>query len=84
MEVVGPLTGGLAHDFQNLLAIIIGNLGLLSELGQNDPVTDELVPDALESELRGVGPDPTAAGIRSVATVATGTCRHQRDDRWHC
>jgi PAS domain S-box-containing protein len=53
MEAVGQLTGGLAHDFNNLLAIIIGNLDLLRELRQDDPVTDELVCDALESALRG-------------------------------
>jgi PAS domain S-box-containing protein len=53
MEAVGQLTGGLAHDFNNLLAIIIGNLDLLRELRKDDPVTDELVSDALESALRG-------------------------------
>jgi PAS domain S-box-containing protein len=53
MEAVGQLTGGLAHDFNNLLAIIIGNLDLLRELRHDDPVTDELVSDALESGLRG-------------------------------
>ena len=29
MEAMGHLTGGLAHDFNNMLAIIIGNLHLL-------------------------------------------------------
>jgi PAS domain S-box-containing protein len=53
MEAVGQLTGGLAHDFNNLLAIIVGNLDLLREIRQDDPVTEELVRDALESALRG-------------------------------
>ena len=29
MEIVGQLTGGLAHDFNNMLAIIIGSLNMM-------------------------------------------------------
>jgi PAS domain S-box-containing protein len=46
LEAIGQLTGGLAHDFNNILGIVIGNLELLQE---------ELSPDerklALESAL---------------------------------
>ncbi|MCZ6859263.1 MAG: PAS domain S-box protein, partial [Alphaproteobacteria bacterium] len=38
MEAVGQLTAGVAHDFNNMLAVISGNAELLEdELGKGDP-----------------------------------------------
>jgi len=41
MEAIGKLTGGAARDFNNLLAVIMGNLELLREViltGKSDPL----------------------------------------------
>jgi CheY-like chemotaxis protein len=41
MEAVGQLTGGLAHDFNNILAVILGNLTQLEPGLERDSVQHE-------------------------------------------
>ena len=53
MEAVGQLTGGLAHDFNNILAIILGNVELLKVHLPKDPYTDEIVDAVLRATLHG-------------------------------
>jgi PAS domain S-box-containing protein len=36
MEAVGQLTGGVAHDFNNILQVIVGNLGVIRRLVPSD------------------------------------------------
>ncbi len=53
MEAVGQLTGGLAHDFNNILAIILGNVELLKRCLPKDPYTDEIVEAVHRATLHG-------------------------------
>ncbi|MBT6986315.1 MAG: response regulator, partial [Rhodospirillaceae bacterium] len=39
MEAVGQLTGGIAHEFNNLLQVVAGNIGLLEEGVPTGPET---------------------------------------------
>jgi PAS domain S-box-containing protein len=52
-DAVGQLTGGMAHDFNNLIGVIIGNLDLVRLGGGLTPEQNELVGDAVEAALRG-------------------------------
>lgn len=56
METLGQLTGGIAHDFKNLLMLITGNLEIIEDAVPRD---DDMIRRALERTR--VGADRAAA-----------------------
>jgi PAS domain S-box-containing protein len=53
MEAIGSLTGGVAHDFNNVLQVINGNLQMLAADAGGDPVTLRRLSAATEAVKRG-------------------------------
>jgi PAS domain S-box-containing protein len=53
MESIGQLTGGVAHDFNNVLAVILGSLSLLKKGIASDPRTSRLIEGAIQGAERG-------------------------------
>jgi PAS domain S-box-containing protein len=53
MESVGQLTGGLAHDFNNILGAVIGHLDLAESDAEPGSTTAEHCQVALDAALRG-------------------------------
>jgi signal transduction histidine kinase/CheY-like chemotaxis protein len=52
IEAIGTLTGGISHDFNNLLAIILGNLEIWLETGTEDQGKKQ-IETAFRAALRG-------------------------------
>jgi signal transduction histidine kinase len=53
MEAVGQLTGGVAHDFNNMLLVIMGNLDLIRRATADDERLSRLVEAAHKGAVRG-------------------------------
>jgi PAS domain S-box-containing protein len=52
MESLGYLTGGMAHDFNNMLGVVMVNLQMLQRLVRDDASAEELCAEALEGANR--------------------------------
>lgn len=53
MKSLGTLVGGLAHDFNNLFAIILGNVSMLEEFCECEEGTFDLFRDIQKAGARG-------------------------------
>jgi PAS domain S-box-containing protein len=71
MDAIGQLTGGLAHDFNNMLGVIIGNLDLLTSSLSGNTAAQGHVDVALNAALQGA--DLTRALLAVARRQASST-----------
>lgn len=69
MQSIGTLAGGIAHDFGNVLAVILGNVSLLQRQAGLSPKARELLADVATAAERG------SAFTQQLLTYAHGTAR---------
>lgn len=53
MDALGKLTGGIAHDYNNMLGVITGFSELLVDKTNNDPASSEYVKHIIDAAERG-------------------------------
>lgn len=72
MELVGQLAGGIAHDYRNVLQVVLSQAELaLDEAGPDDPLTEylEAIRDATERSIGLTRQLMTLARRQSIAPV---------------
>jgi len=53
LDAIGHMTGGLAHDFNNVLGVVVGHLDLISLATADNALARESVGRAIDAALRG-------------------------------
>lgn len=73
VETIGQITGGLAHEYNNLLGIIMGNLEMLGEFLPKDERVRRQYHTALDASLRATELTRSLLASTRLNPLKTGT-----------
>jgi PAS domain S-box-containing protein len=71
MEAVGLLTGGIAHEFNNLLMVVVGNIEMLQARLPPEEAAERFAATALKGAMRGAELTQSLLTFSRKQTLAT-------------
>ena len=81
MEAVGQLTGGIAHEFNNMLTVITGTIEILADAVKDNPPLATITKLISEAADRGAALTSSLLSFARKQALQAGRDRHQRTAR---
>jgi signal transduction histidine kinase len=77
LDSVTQMAGGIAHHFNNLMAVLLSNLGYLQDLPEEMPIGNPIVKESVADMTQAIGRASTI--VRQLLAYARRGCHEDRE-----